>query len=48
MHQISPLQEEVSELRTVNKILSNRRRAKKIRVQLGGNFTIREGIDQLD
>jgi hypothetical protein len=48
MHQVALLRTEVRDLRTANKALSKRRRAKKSRVRLGGSLTIQDGIDLLD
>ena len=48
MHEVAFLRIEVSVLRKVNKGLSKRRRAKKIRVRLGGLLTVQEAQDLLD
>jgi hypothetical protein len=48
MHQVALLRAEVRDLRTVNEVLSKRRRAKKSCVRFGGSLTIQDGIDLLD
>ena len=40
MHEVALLRTEVSALRKANKELSKRRRAKKIRIRLGGSLTV--------
>ena len=48
MHQVTLLQAEVSSLRKANEALSKRRRAKRIRVQLGGSLAVQDAKDLLD
>jgi len=48
MYEVALLRTEVSVLRKANEGLSKRRRAKKIRVRLGGSLTIQEAQDLLD
>jgi hypothetical protein len=48
MHQVALLQLEVSLLHKANEALSKRRRAKRIRIQLGGALTIQDIQDLLD
>jgi hypothetical protein len=48
IYQVALLQSEVSSLRKANEALSKRRRAKRIRVQLGGSLTIQDVQDLLD
>jgi len=48
MHEVALLRSEVSSLRKANEALSKRRRAKRIRVQLGGSLAVQDAKDQLD
>jgi len=48
IYEVALLRTEVSALRKANKKLSKRRRAKKIRIRLGGSLTIQEAQDLLD
>ena len=47
MHQMALLRAEVSSLRKANEALSKRRRAKRIRVQLGGSLTVQGAQEAL-
>ena len=48
IYEVALLRTEVLALRKANKKLSKRRRAKKIRIRLGGSLTIQEVQDLLD
>jgi len=48
MHEVALLRTEVSALRKANKGLSKRRKAKKIRIRLGGSLIVQEAQDLLD
>jgi len=48
MHEVALLRAEVSVLRKANEGLSKRRRAKKIRIRLGGSLTVQDARDLLD
>jgi len=48
MYEVAFLRTEVLVLRKVNEGFSKRRRAKKIRVRLGGSLTVQEVQDLLD
>ena len=47
MHQVALLRAENASLRKANEALSKRRRAKRIRVQLGGSLTLQDAMDLL-
>lgn len=48
MHRLTLVEEEVEHLRTANRDLSKRRKAKRSRIRLGGSLTVAEGEDLLD
>ena len=48
MYEVALLRTEVSLLRKANEGLSNKQRAKKTRVRLGGSLTVQEAQDLLD
>jgi len=48
IHKVALLRTEVSALRKANKELSKRRKAKKIRIRLGGSLTVQKAQDLLD
>ena len=47
-HELVLLREEVKDLRTANKVLSKRRRAKKIQLRQGGSLSMQEAEDLID
>jgi len=48
MYEVALLRAEVSVLRKANKGLSKRRKAKKIRIRLGGSLTVQDARALLD